>query len=155
MQQTLTLDDCDRLLSRLMSTKEAKLYFNIPVDPYEEDVEEYRSIVKVPMDLGTIQQRLFRESYRTHKYDNADEVIADIRLVFANCRAFNLEESDIGQAGLKLSHYFERLLLRRRTAAATAPNGRIYIDLVGNDDHPIITRISISQERPPKKRLVE
>ncbi len=147
--QTLTLQECERILSLLMATREAKLYFNIPVNAHDDGVDDYRAIIKEPMDLGTVQQRIFRQSYHTHQYETANEVIQDIRLVFANCRAFNLEDSQIGRAGEKLSNYFEELL------QAQAPKvGRLLIDLVGDEDHPIVTRISIEHLGGPiKKRM--
>ncbi len=59
-------------------------WFRKPVDPTE--VPNYRSVIKRPMDLGTIKTKLDRRVYQTPL-----EVCADIRLVFSNCAQFNRE----------------------------------------------------------------
>ena len=49
-----------------------------------EGVPDYPKIVKNPMDLGTIHEKLKRNQYPSHL-----EFAADVRLVFSNCRLFN------------------------------------------------------------------
>ena len=49
-----------------------------------EGVPEYLDIVKHPMDLGTVREKLKRGRYPDHL-----AFAADVRLVFANCRLFN------------------------------------------------------------------
>jgi hypothetical protein len=49
-----------------------------------EGIPDYFLIVKHPMDLGTVQDKLKRSLYGT-----AEEFAADMRLVFSNCRLYN------------------------------------------------------------------
>jgi hypothetical protein len=49
-----------------------------------EGIPDYFLIVKHPMDLGTVQDKLKRNLYPT-----PDEFAADMRLVFSNCRLYN------------------------------------------------------------------
>ena len=49
-----------------------------------EGVPDYFKIVKNPMDLGTVHERL-----KKNKYPNHQAFAADVRLVFSNCRLFN------------------------------------------------------------------
>ncbi|DBA03266.1 TPA: hypothetical protein N0F65_011625 [Lagenidium giganteum] len=81
--------------------------FQQPVDP--EEVPDYLNIITNPMDLGTIGARLARESY--YIGPSALELFAsDVRLVFANCKEFNSEDSDIWKLANDLSKCFEKWL---------------------------------------------
>ena len=57
-----------------MRLKTAKLLFNQPVDPEALGLTDYFDIVKQPMDLGTILERLNDDDF----YSNAAEVISRI-----------------------------------------------------------------------------
>ena len=50
-------EQCKRLLSTLMSNKIAEP-FNVPVDPVALGLPDYFSVIKTPMDMGTIKTRL-------------------------------------------------------------------------------------------------
>lgn len=56
------------------------------------------------MDLRTIMNKL-----KQRLYDTPDQVIADARLIFENCRIYNEEESEI----YRVCGYFNSLLLMR------------------------------------------
>jgi hypothetical protein len=60
--------------------------FMYPVD--SQMFPEYYEIIEQPMDLSTIKSKI-------NDYSNVEEAIADIRLVWENCRIFNSDESDI------------------------------------------------------------
>ena len=46
--------------------------------------QDYTSIVQEPMDFSTVRQQL-----DNRQYDDAEAVIRDVRLVFANSRLYN------------------------------------------------------------------
>lgn len=46
--------------------------------------------VQTPMDLGTINKKLER-----NKYSSPQEVFADLRLIWGNCKVFNEEGSEV------------------------------------------------------------
>jgi hypothetical protein len=48
------------------------------------DLQDYRQIVKNPMDLGTVSSKLQGEHYRF-----VEEILDDIQLVWDNCKMYN------------------------------------------------------------------
>ena len=64
--------------------------FRTPVDAIKLKIPDYHTIVKYPMDLGTIKKRL------TNKYYwSAQEVQDDFKLMFGNCYLYNKPDYDI------------------------------------------------------------
>jgi bromodomain-containing factor 1 len=61
--------------------------FSVPVDPVALNIPNYRSIVKKPMDISTITEKLGQGHY-----ENAKEFEADFRLMCDNCYKFNGKE---------------------------------------------------------------
>ena len=81
-----------RLLSTLWKCSQAWI-FHEPVDPDRLGIPDYLTIVKTPMDFGTIKQRLHSNSH----YHRMQDFLDDMELVFENCRRFNGEESSVGR----------------------------------------------------------
>jgi len=92
------------LLSRLMThpTYNRKGTFNKPVDHVGLGLKDYATIVKSPMDLGTIKGLLQANSYLNH-YD----VARDVRLVFNNAKNYNPPSHPIHDAAKNLLRLFE------------------------------------------------
>eukprot|EP00051_Salpingoeca_urceolata_P021939 m.350950 g.350950 ORF g.350950 m.350950 type:complete len:1297 (-) comp19894_c0_seq3:68-3958(-) len=76
--------------------------FLVPVNP--KQCPDYADFVDTPMDLETVRGKL-----DSLAYPDAAAFAKDIRLIFSNCRKYNAEESDAGQAGLALGKLFESL----------------------------------------------
>ncbi|KAJ7324573.1 hypothetical protein JRQ81_017593 [Phrynocephalus forsythii] len=76
-------------------------------DPFPPTVPDYYKIIKRPMDLSTIKNRL-----QMHQplYTKLEDVVSDFRLIFQNCAEFNEPDSEVADAGMKLEAYFEELL---------------------------------------------
>jgi hypothetical protein len=55
---------------------------------------DYSSIVKHPMDLGTVLSKLNKEKYSTLESFNKD-----LNRIFDNCILYNTEDSDFGRVG--------------------------------------------------------
>ena len=66
------------------------------------------------MDFETITKKL-----ETGKYTANDDMYKDIKLIFNNCHKFNEDESEVGQAGLTMSCYFEKRYSEIFTRART------------------------------------
>ena len=64
---------------------------------------EYYEIIKNPRDLSTIKEQL-------NKYETVEECLADLRLVWANCRLFNSEGSDIADTADALGAELEEMV---------------------------------------------
>jgi len=71
-------------LRRLMEHKANNNIFNSPVDPVAQGVPDYLSVIKKPMDLGTVRRKLEEGSYHHMK-----DFEADVRLTFDNAMRFN------------------------------------------------------------------
>lgn len=76
--------------------------FGEPVDYVQLCIPDYPKIIKQPMDLGTILEKL-----RSKEYRSVDEWIADMRLVFSNACTFNPPEDPVHQMANTLSAFFE------------------------------------------------
>ncbi|KAG7172189.1 Bromodomain adjacent to zinc finger domain protein 1A-like 1, partial [Homarus americanus] len=64
-------------------------------------VPDYYEIVKKPMDIGRVREKL-----NSMKYATDDEFIADVMLVFQNCQQYNMEETEEYKCGTVLSNLF-------------------------------------------------
>ena len=64
--------------------------FKKPVDAIKLKLPHYHTIIKQPMDFGTIKKRLNNKYYWS-----AMECIDDFRLVFRNCVIYNKPDQDI------------------------------------------------------------
>lgn len=58
--------------------------FREPVDWRGLGLEDYPVVIKKPMDLGTVKRLLEKGCY-----GNLDDVAADVRLIWKNCRTYN------------------------------------------------------------------
>ncbi|KAF8043417.1 hypothetical protein BT93_A1679 [Corymbia citriodora subsp. variegata] len=80
---------CSSLLDKLMK-HEYGWVFNTPVDVKGLGLHDYYSIIKQPMDLGTVKTRLNRNWYKSPK-----EFAEDVRLTFHNAMTYNPEGQDV------------------------------------------------------------
>lgn len=96
---------CDQVIKEVMKKQhEAYAYpFYTPVDPVALNIPDYFRVIKKPMDLSTIQNKL-----KTNQYDNANEFEADIRLMLANCFKFNPGGSAVHTMGRKVEEVFNK-----------------------------------------------
>ncbi|XP_076359120.1 bromodomain adjacent to zinc finger domain protein 2B-like [Tachypleus tridentatus] len=63
----------------------------------------YKKVIKKPMDLSTIRNKLEGRIYKTK-----ESFVDDVQTIFDNCKAFNEDQSPVGKAGHILRSYFER-----------------------------------------------
>lgn len=76
--------------------------FAEPVDVEGLGIPDYLIIIKNPMDLGTVQQKLTTGQYPT-VYDFAN----DMRLIWHNCKLYNQPGSDVAKMASELQVIFE------------------------------------------------
>merc|ERR1712110_278064 len=113
--KTLNENDYDlirKLVKQLLGNRYAAP-FKEPVNPSE--VPNYYNVVKVPMDLQTIDQRLGQKYYKT-----LGEFIGDVMRIFENCRFFNPENSPITKSADNLENYFIQKLALLREKVSTS-----------------------------------
>ncbi|CAJ0578654.1 unnamed protein product, partial [Mesorhabditis spiculigera] len=88
-------------LWKVLNDHPAAQPFRVPVDPELLGIPDYPKIVKNPMDLGTIHQKLENEQYKT-----AREVCDDIWLMLENAWLYNRKNSKVYRFASQLREAF-------------------------------------------------
>ena len=88
--------------------------FMQPVDPVALGIPDYFTVIREPMDFGTVKKRL-----DTGEYNNFGEFEREMRLVFFNCYTYNAPESDVVALGKQVEAIFEARLAKVRSSAAS------------------------------------
>ena len=89
-------------LRNLKRTKDAPP-FSVPVDPIRLNIPSYPDVVKHPMDLGTLEEKLKGESYTT-----VEDYVADFNLILNNTLTFNGPEHTVTKQAMNLKAIFDR-----------------------------------------------
>ncbi|XP_009077837.1 PREDICTED: tripartite motif-containing protein 66 [Acanthisitta chloris] len=92
---------CEKLVLSLFCSS-MSLPFHEPVSPL---ARHYYQIIKRPMDLSTIRNKLQKKD-KSH-YSAPEELVTDVRLMFWNCAKFNYPDSEVAEAGRCLHIFFE------------------------------------------------
>ncbi|XP_021744952.1 transcription factor GTE4 isoform X1 [Chenopodium quinoa] len=92
---------CSVLLDKLMKHKHGWV-FNTPVDVKGLGLHDYFTIIKHPMDLGTVKSRL-----NTNWYKSPKEFAEDVRLTFNNAMTYNPKGHDVYIMADIISKMFE------------------------------------------------
>ncbi|XVF40237.1 hypothetical protein PTKIN_Ptkin01aG0095900 [Pterospermum kingtungense] len=100
MDRSMT-QQCSTLLKALMKHP-AGWVFNQPVDPIALNIPDYFSIIKNPMDLGTIKSKLVRNTYL-----GIEDFVADIKLTFSNAMLYNPPSNNVHKMAQEMNEFFE------------------------------------------------
>ncbi|XP_043699535.1 transcription factor GTE4-like [Telopea speciosissima] len=92
---------CSNLLAKLMKHKHGWV-FNTPVDVKGLGLHDYYTIIKHPMDLGTVKSRLLK-----NRYKSPWEIAEDVRLTFRNAMTYNPKGQDVYVMAEQLLKIFE------------------------------------------------
>ncbi|KAF9192031.1 hypothetical protein BGZ49_003471, partial [Haplosporangium sp. Z 27] len=94
---------CHSILRELSKKSNAEFMFPFmePVDWEKLMIPDYPKIIKNPMDVGTIRQKL-----EADEYDSASQFEADIRLVMWNCFKFNAPDNPVHIMGRRMESLF-------------------------------------------------
>jgi len=125
---------CQEIINEFKKPKWAPAVsaFLAPVDPVALNIPTYRSIVKKPMDLGTMQEKLNRG-----EYENCKEFEADFRLMCDNCYKFNGKEHIVSKMAQDLEAHLTSLLSRKNDwIAKHAPRSSPQSPDAGSDSEP-------------------
>ena len=95
---------CDKVYEELMKIRynHVSWPFQVPVDPVALNIPQYLKIIKKPMDMQTIGQKL-----KNGEYENAKEFEDDFRLMISNCIKFNPVDHPVNQHGKDYESYFD------------------------------------------------
>ncbi|XP_049714644.1 nucleosome-remodeling factor subunit BPTF isoform X16 [Elephas maximus indicus] len=91
-----------RVLRSLQAHKMAWPFLE-PVDP--NDAPDYYGVIKEPMDLATMEERVQRRYY-----ERLTEFVADMTKIFDNCRYYNPSDSPFYQCAEVLESFFVQKL---------------------------------------------
>lgn len=97
----MLMKQCENLLSRLMSHQFGWV-FNTPVDVVKLNIPDYFTVIKHPMDLGTIKSKI-----TSGQYSDPLGFAADVRLTFSNAVTYNPPQNDVHIMADTLRKYFE------------------------------------------------
>ncbi|XP_037872195.1 bromodomain-containing protein homolog isoform X2 [Bombyx mori] len=100
-------------LLRLLRQKDSSDIFTEPVDLQE--VPDYSTIVKHPMDLSTMEKKLDRGAYK-----NIDDIEDDFKLMIDNCLAYNNKDTVFYKAGVKMREQCAPVFRQARRDVAAA-----------------------------------
>ncbi|CAN7992440.1 unnamed protein product [Ixodes pacificus] len=76
--------------------------FYKPVDADLLGLHDYHEIIKHPMDLGTVKQKMDNREYKS-----PEEFAGDVRLIFTNCYKYNPPDHEVVAMARKLQDVFE------------------------------------------------
>ena len=102
---------CEKVLAELAKPKynHVSWPFMTAVDPVALNIPTYHSIIKKPMDFGTMKTKLDHG-----EYENAKEFEADARQVFQNCYRFNPQSDPINHTGHQFEGVFDSEWTKKR-----------------------------------------
>ncbi|XP_038974170.1 transcription factor GTE9-like [Phoenix dactylifera] len=112
----MLIKQCEALLKRLMSHQYGWV-FNTPVDPVKLKIPDYYTVIKHPMDLGTIKSKI-----TSGAYSSPGGFVADVRLTFTNAMTYNPPGNDVHLMADTLRKFFETRWkpIEKKLAAADA-----------------------------------
>lgn len=115
-----------------------------PVTQKFPNLKDYLVVIKNPIDLGTIREKL--ESYQ---YKSKDDFLGDVQLMFNNCYAYNGMESDVSRLARDLQKIFDETYAKQFKLIKTiVPHSNVTVKaeptIVAND--PKVSFIALNKE---------
>ncbi|KAH9377173.1 hypothetical protein HPB48_017913 [Haemaphysalis longicornis] len=92
---------CSSILRELISNEYA-WPFHRPVDAELLGLHDYHDIIKHPMDLGTVKQKM-----DSREYGSTEAFASDVRLIFTNCFRYNPPDHEVVAMARQLHSVFE------------------------------------------------
>eukprot|EP01124_Arcella_intermedia_P007856 TRINITY_DN14870_c0_g1_i2.p1 TRINITY_DN14870_c0_g1~~TRINITY_DN14870_c0_g1_i2.p1 ORF type:complete len:127 (-),score=44.61 TRINITY_DN14870_c0_g1_i2:305-685(-) len=93
---------CKKILKNLLQMKESWPFME-PVDPIALKIPNYLEIIKKPMDLSTVNEKLDND-----EYESLQMFKEDVRLIWKNAERFNGPKHQITKKAKMLSEVFEK-----------------------------------------------
>ena len=103
-QLSESLKACNEILKEVLSKKHAAYAwpFYKPVDTSLPELTDYKKVIKTPMDLGTMKNKMDNREYSSHL-----DFASDMRLIFTNCYKYNPPDHEVVAMARKLQDAFE------------------------------------------------
>ncbi|CEP08952.1 hypothetical protein [Parasitella parasitica] len=125
---------CGAIMRNLKKHRDAVPFLH-PVDYIKLNVPDYPKVIKYPMDLTTVDQKL-----NSGEYSNVEDFISDIRLVFMNCYKFNGPEAMISMLCQNVENAFEKSLRQMPSSNSVSTPVRSSSPLYNDDDQEKVKR---------------
>ncbi|KZT74817.1 Bromodomain-containing protein [Daedalea quercina L-15889] len=116
-----------------------------PVDPVALNIPHYPSIVKHPMDFSTVDRKLVASNPSkpdpnpaNPRYYNAEDFIADVRLIFSNCILFNGPDHLITGMGKRVEAVFDKQIKQMPPP---------------EEPKPVVKKVATPPPPPPPKKV--
>ncbi|KAH9362080.1 hypothetical protein HPB48_002058 [Haemaphysalis longicornis] len=94
---------CNSILAELLDNEHAWPFLE-PVDAKLPGLRDYYKVIKHPMDMGTVKQRM-----DNWQYDGHEEFARDMRLIFTNCYKYHPPGHQLVAMATELQGIFELL----------------------------------------------
>lgn len=107
-----------KILNQLINDPESA-EFRKPVYYKALGLEDYKKIIKKPIDLNAVRRNLTK-----NLYESLEEILDDIQLVWNNCKLYNEQGSWIYLTAVKLETTFHDLCLES-FPSTPLPNNKI------------------------------
>ncbi|KXT13643.1 hypothetical protein AC579_4987 [Pseudocercospora musae] len=106
-KEPMTTGQLRFLIEKMKNLKKTKnsAYFLKPVDPVAMGIPTYPEVIKNPMDLSTMEQKL-----KSNKYKTVQEFADDFALIINNTLTFNGPNHTVTQAGMSMEAYFRKMM---------------------------------------------
>ena len=145
-----TRDACIEIMTNVMK-KPCAIPFLEPVRP--EDAPEYRTVVKKPIDLGTIKKKLMDD-----EYPSVAAWGREMGLIWANAEKFNGRESFLNIAALEMKRHFEKEYRKLKTLnlqkwAQTVSELKDELDELLDSPPDPVTKFATISEKPDPNQL--
>ncbi|KAL8142015.1 hypothetical protein V2J09_015047 [Rumex salicifolius] len=141
---SMLMKQCEGLLTQLMRHKSGWV-FNKPVDVIELNIPDYFTIIKNPMDFGTIKGK-----FAAGKYSSPLEFAADVRLTFSNAMIYNPSQNNVHIMAKGLSKYFES---KWKTIEKKIPGDVQFMSLEKDASHVRSSVIDLGGPPMKKKKM--
>jgi bromodomain-containing factor 1 len=101
---------CEEVLAELKKPKHYPYSspFLQPVDPVALQIPNYFTVIKQPMDISVVSEKLHNGNY-----SRAKEFESDVRLIFQNCFKFNPEGNGVRTMGKEFEEVFNSMLAKK------------------------------------------
>ncbi|KAF8203282.1 bromodomain-containing protein [Pholiota molesta] len=130
-----------------------------PVDPIALNIPHYPSIVKTPMDFSTIERKLNSSNPAkpdpnpyNPRYHNADEFVADVRLMVSNAVLFNGPDHVVAGMGKRMEDVFDKQLKHLPQLQRFKPKPPVVKKVATPPAPPPPVAPVVSKKAPPARR---
>uniref|UniRef100_A0ACD5UF14 Uncharacterized protein n=1 Tax=Avena sativa TaxID=4498 RepID=A0ACD5UF14_AVESA len=146
---------CAQILAKLQKDKRS-IWFNAPVEVEALGLHDYHTVIRSPMDLGTVKAGLAAGKYPTH-----DAFAADVRLTFSNALRYNPVGHGVHTFAGDLLASFEKMYREavswfeeeyKRLAPPKPVKGELLPRVVPAQAKPRVVRMRKPKAREPNKR---